>query len=221
MLSAAEKAGVTLSTIEDLGLLTKAEDLGLISAAVDRETPGLLNAVALALFAAGPAAVYFLPEDTPTLVAVQAVVALVCVLGGSAAFGAATLLSKLRPGPTECRRGHRPNHHPQEPFFSRLAPRAETRGESEEPRPLFVFSCNSTNNKFFSTYFVLSTAPGRRSPCRRPLPPLTLFPSLSKNLPPFTICGTPLTTLVTASTRLRYSMASSFPSEDRICGTRL
>ena len=96
LLSAAEKAGVTLSTIEELGLLTKAEDLGLISAAVDRGTPGLLNAVALALFAAGPAAVYFLPEDTPTLVAVQAVVALVCVLGGSAAFGAATLLSKLQ-----------------------------------------------------------------------------------------------------------------------------
>merc|ERR1719379_2104191 len=96
LLSAAEKAGVTLAAIEELGLLTKAEDLGLISAAVDRGTPGLLNAVALALFAAGPAAVYFLPEDTPTLVAVQAVVALVCVLGGSAAFGAATLLSKLQ-----------------------------------------------------------------------------------------------------------------------------
>ena len=69
LLSAAEKAGVSLSTIEKYGLLTKAEDLGILSAAVDRNTPGLLTFVALALFAAGPAVVYFVPEDTTALVA--------------------------------------------------------------------------------------------------------------------------------------------------------
>merc|ERR1711924_398613 len=87
LLSAAEKAGLSLSTIEKLGLLTKAEDLGLISAALNRDTPGLVTGLALALFVAGPAVVYFVPEDSTTLVALQAVVALVCVLGGSAAFG--------------------------------------------------------------------------------------------------------------------------------------
>ena len=96
LLSAAEKAGVSLSTIEKYGLLTKAEDLGILSAAVDRNTPGLLTFVALALFAAGPAVVYFVPEDTTALVALQAAVALVSILGGSAAFGAANLLGKLQ-----------------------------------------------------------------------------------------------------------------------------
>jgi len=96
LLSAVEKAGITLSTIEELGLLTKAEDLGLISAAVNRNTPGLVTTAALALFAAGPAVVYFVPEDTTAQIALQAVVALVCVLGGSAALGAANLLSTLQ-----------------------------------------------------------------------------------------------------------------------------
>jgi len=96
LLSAAEKAGVTLAAIEKYGLLTKAENLGLISAAVDRNTPGLVNGLAWALFAAGPAVVYFVPDATPTQVAIQVAVSLVCILGGSAAFGAASLLKKLQ-----------------------------------------------------------------------------------------------------------------------------
>ena len=96
LLSAAEKAGITLSTVEDLGLLTKAENLGLVSAAVNRNTPTLVSTVALLLFAAGPATVYFVPEDSTALIALQVAVALVCTLGGSAAFGAASLLSKLQ-----------------------------------------------------------------------------------------------------------------------------
>mmetsp|Transcript_29538 Transcript_29538/g.62746 ORF Transcript_29538/g.62746 Transcript_29538/m.62746 type:complete len:181 (+) Transcript_29538:184-726(+) len=96
LLSAAEKAGITLSTIENLELLTKAEDLGLVSAAVDRNTPGLVTFVSLLLFAAGPATVYLLPEDSATLVAVQALVAITCTLGGSALWGAAQFLGKLQ-----------------------------------------------------------------------------------------------------------------------------
>ena len=96
LLSAAENAGITLATVEKLGLLSKAESLGIISAAGDRKTPGLLRLVTIALFVAGPAAVYFLPEDTTQLVAAQAAVATLCAIGGAAAFGGATLLSNLQ-----------------------------------------------------------------------------------------------------------------------------
>jgi hypothetical protein len=58
--------------------------------------PGALNALALLLFAAGPAAVYLIPDDTAPLVAAQALIALTAVAGGSAAFGAAALLSTLQ-----------------------------------------------------------------------------------------------------------------------------
>merc|ERR1712176_1715088 len=83
LLSKLEEAGITLSTVEDLGLLTKAENLGLVSAAVNRNTPTLVSTVALLLFAAGPATVYFVPEDSTALIALQVAVALVCTLGGS------------------------------------------------------------------------------------------------------------------------------------------
>ena len=96
LLTAAENAGLTLATIEKFGLLTKAEDLGLISAALNRNTPGAVSLLAWTLFAAGPATVYFVPDSTTTEVAIQVVVSLVCILGGSAAFGAASLLSKLQ-----------------------------------------------------------------------------------------------------------------------------
>jgi len=96
LLSAAEKAGVTLAAIEKYGLLTKAENLGLISAAVDRNTPGLVSGLAWALFVTGPAVVYFVPDATPTQIAIQVAVSLVCILGGSAAFGAASFLKKLQ-----------------------------------------------------------------------------------------------------------------------------
>ena len=61
-----------------------------------RQTPTLLTAVALTLFAAGPAAVYFIPDQSTPLVALQVAAALVAVLGGSAAFGGSVLLSTLQ-----------------------------------------------------------------------------------------------------------------------------
>ena len=96
MLSALEKSGVTLSALEKSGALSIAENLGLLSRAADRDTPGLLYTAAAALFAAGPAAVYAIPDSSPALVAVQALIAAVAVAGGSAAFGGASLLSALQ-----------------------------------------------------------------------------------------------------------------------------
>merc|ERR1712176_411604 len=96
LLSAAENAGVTLAAIEKYGLLTKAEELGILAAAVDRKTPSLVNGLAWALFAAGPAVVYIVPDATPTQIAIQVAVSLVCIVGGSAAFGASSFLKELQ-----------------------------------------------------------------------------------------------------------------------------
>ncbi|KAG8093058.1 hypothetical protein GUJ93_ZPchr0012g19298 [Zizania palustris] len=96
LLSAAERAGLSLSAVERLGLLSKAEELEVLSAATDPGTPGALLGLALVLLAAGPAVVYLVPEEYPWEVAVQAVAALVCVLGGSAAFAASSFVSKLQ-----------------------------------------------------------------------------------------------------------------------------
>ncbi|EEE53476.1 hypothetical protein OsJ_36614 [Oryza sativa Japonica Group] len=96
LLSAAERAGLSLSAVERLGLLSKAEELEVLSAATDPGTPGALLGVALLLLAAGPAVVYLVPEEYPWEVAVQAVVALACVVGGSTAFAASSFVSKLQ-----------------------------------------------------------------------------------------------------------------------------
>ncbi|EFN55748.1 hypothetical protein CHLNCDRAFT_134090 [Chlorella variabilis] len=96
LLSLAEKNGVTLSKLEQSGLLSAAESLGVVSLLGDRNFPGTLYALATALLVAGPASVYFLPDDSTALVAVQAVIALSCIAGGSAAWGGATLLSSLQ-----------------------------------------------------------------------------------------------------------------------------
>lgn len=61
-----------------------------------RNTPGALTALALALFVAGPALVYFVPDTSGGLVAAQAVGALLCVAGGSAAWGGASLIGALQ-----------------------------------------------------------------------------------------------------------------------------
>ena len=61
--------------------------LGLASAAVDRGTPGLLQALGLGLWVAGPAAVYFLPDDSTGLIAAQVILAGVTTWGGAAAIG--------------------------------------------------------------------------------------------------------------------------------------
>lgn len=96
ILSLLEKNGVTLSAIEKSGALSAAENLGLVSAAADRNTPSALFTLSSALLLAGPAIVYFVPDDSAALVALQAVAALTCVVGGSAAFGGASLLSTLQ-----------------------------------------------------------------------------------------------------------------------------
>ncbi|CAI0405035.1 unnamed protein product [Linum tenue] len=96
LLSAAEKAGLSLSTIEKLGLLSKAEELGVLSAATDTALPGALLTASLGLLVLGPACVYLVPEDNLWQVVIQAVVALVSVLGGSAAFAASSFVSNLQ-----------------------------------------------------------------------------------------------------------------------------
>ncbi|XP_015067288.1 uncharacterized protein LOC107012076 [Solanum pennellii] len=96
LLSAAEKSGLSLSTIERLGLLSKAEELGILSAATDPSTPSALFSLSLGLLAVGPVCVYLVPEDYPWQIGLQVVVALLSVVGGSAAFGASNLVSTLQ-----------------------------------------------------------------------------------------------------------------------------
>lgn len=96
LLSAAEKFGFSLSTIERLGLLSKAEELGVLSAATDPGTPAALSALSLGLLLLGPACVYTVPDDYAWEVALQAVVALACIVGGSAAFAASNFVSNLQ-----------------------------------------------------------------------------------------------------------------------------
>ncbi|XP_038725474.1 uncharacterized protein LOC120016665 [Tripterygium wilfordii] len=96
LLSAAEKFGLSLSTIEKLGVLSKAEELGVLSAATDPGTPGALLSLSLVLLLLGPSCVYLVPEDYPWEVALQVVVSLLSVLGGSAAFAASNFVSNLQ-----------------------------------------------------------------------------------------------------------------------------
>ncbi|XP_022137623.1 uncharacterized protein LOC111009021 [Momordica charantia] len=96
LLSAAEKAGLSLSSIEKLGLLSKAEELGVLSAATDPGTPGALLSLSLGLLLLGPSCVYLVPEDSVWEIVLQAAVALVSVVGGSAAFAASNLVSNLQ-----------------------------------------------------------------------------------------------------------------------------
>ncbi|XP_042031488.1 uncharacterized protein LOC121778237 [Salvia splendens] len=96
LLSAAEKSGLSLSAIERLGLLSKAEGLGVLSAATDPGTAtGLLN-LSLLLLASGPVFVFLVPEDYPWEIGLQVAVALVSIVGGSAAFAASNLVSTLQ-----------------------------------------------------------------------------------------------------------------------------
>ncbi|KAI4343974.1 hypothetical protein L6164_011255 [Bauhinia variegata] len=96
LLSAAENFGFSLSAIEKLGLLSKAEELGVLSAATDPATPGALLTLSLGLLLLGPLSVFLVPEDNLVEVGLQVVVALVCVVGGSAAFAASNLVSNLQ-----------------------------------------------------------------------------------------------------------------------------
>ncbi|WOL15462.1 hypothetical protein Cni_G24243 [Canna indica] len=96
LLTAAENFGLSLSTVEKLGLLSKAEELGVLSATTDPGTPGTLLSISLALLALGPICVYVVPEEYPWEVALQIIVAFVCVVGGSAAFAASSFVSNLQ-----------------------------------------------------------------------------------------------------------------------------
>jgi hypothetical protein len=96
LLSLLEKNGLTLSAIEKSGLLSTAEKFGLISAAADRNTVSTLYTLATGLLAAGPLLVYLTPDDSGALLALQAVGALTCIVGGSAAWGGASLLATLQ-----------------------------------------------------------------------------------------------------------------------------
>ncbi|MFS7939653.1 hypothetical protein Hanom_Chr05g00454401 [Helianthus anomalus] len=96
LLSTAEKAGFSLSSIEKLGLLSKAEELGVLSAATDPSTPSALFTLSLALLGLGPFLVYLVPEEYPWEIGLQVVVALVSVVGGSAAFAASNFVSNLQ-----------------------------------------------------------------------------------------------------------------------------
>ncbi|KAL2462000.1 Protein of unknown function (DUF1118) [Abeliophyllum distichum] len=96
LLSAAEKFGLSLSTIEKLGLLSKAEEFGVLSAATDPGTPSTFLNLSLVLLILGPAFVYLVPEDYPWEIALQVVVALLSVVGGSAALAASNLVSNLQ-----------------------------------------------------------------------------------------------------------------------------
>ncbi|KAJ4973290.1 hypothetical protein NE237_006464 [Protea cynaroides] len=96
LLSAAENFGLSLSTIEKLGLLSKAEEFGVLSAATDPGTPGALFSVSMGLLVLGPLCVYIVPEQYPWEVALQVVVAVICVTGGSAAFAVSNLVSNLQ-----------------------------------------------------------------------------------------------------------------------------
>ncbi|XP_042004135.1 uncharacterized protein LOC121753052 [Salvia splendens] len=96
LLSAAEKSGLSLSAIERLGLLSKAEELGVLSAATNPGTAtGLLN-ISLILLVLGPAFVFLVPEDYPWEIGLQVAVALLSIVGGSAAFAASNLVSTLQ-----------------------------------------------------------------------------------------------------------------------------
>lgn len=96
LLSLAENAGLSLTKIEELGLLSTAEKLGVLSAVEDRDLPTKLLLPAFALLAAAPAEVYLIPNDSQALVVGQYVLAALLIAGGSAAFGASQLVSKLQ-----------------------------------------------------------------------------------------------------------------------------
>ncbi|KAL8056827.1 hypothetical protein ABFX02_04G144300 [Erythranthe guttata] len=96
LLSAAENSGLSLSVIERLGLLSKAEEFGVLSAATDPGTPSSLLSLSLALLALGPVFVFLVPEDYSWEIGFQVVVALISVVGGSAAFAASNLVSTLQ-----------------------------------------------------------------------------------------------------------------------------
>ncbi|KAG2281775.1 hypothetical protein Bca52824_052995 [Brassica carinata] len=80
--------GVTLSSLEKLGVFSKAEELGLLSLleTLAGTSPAVLASAALPALTAAIVAVVLIPDDSTTLVVAQA------VLGGAFALGAVVLL---------------------------------------------------------------------------------------------------------------------------------
>ncbi len=93
---AAEKSGFTLSSIEALGLLSKAESLGALSLATDRGTPGALTGLALVLLAAAAGVVVAVPDTDTTLLVAQAAGAVLLGGAGLAALAGASVLGSLQ-----------------------------------------------------------------------------------------------------------------------------
>lgn len=92
----AEKAGFTLSTIESLGLLSKAESLGALSLATDRNTPTALTLTGLALFGAAAGVVVAVPDTDSTLLIAQGAGAVLLGGAGLAALVAGSVLGDLQ-----------------------------------------------------------------------------------------------------------------------------
>jgi hypothetical protein len=91
LISLVEKSGVSLSTVEKLGLLSKGEQI-----IYDRKSPGNIAALGYALALAGAATVYFLPDDSAAAVTTQVVVAGAAAVGFALTQTVASTLSTLQ-----------------------------------------------------------------------------------------------------------------------------
>jgi len=91
VISLVETFGVSLSTVEKLGVLSKGEAI-----MYDRRSPGNIALAGYALAAAGAAAVYALPDDSAVAVATQVVIAGACAVGFGLAQTASSTLSTLQ-----------------------------------------------------------------------------------------------------------------------------
>lgn len=98
LLSKAEELGVTLSSIEKLGLFSKAEELGLLSLLekLAGASPSTLASASLPIFLAAVAAVVVIPDDSVTLVVVQAVLAAALGVGAAGLFVGSVVLGGLQ-----------------------------------------------------------------------------------------------------------------------------
>lgn len=92
----AERSGLSLSSIESLGLLSKAESLGALSLATDRSSPGKLTGLGLVLLLLAAGVVVAVPDTDTTLLAAQAVGAAALGAAGLAAIAGASLLGNLQ-----------------------------------------------------------------------------------------------------------------------------
>ncbi|KAE8697749.1 (-)-isopiperitenol/(-)-carveol dehydrogenase [Hibiscus syriacus] len=94
----AEELGLTLSSIEKLGVFSKAEELGLLSLLEKAASvsPSTLASAALPALVAALLAVVIIPDDSVGLVAVQAVVAGALVVAAAGLFVGSVVLGGLQ-----------------------------------------------------------------------------------------------------------------------------